>query len=137
MRKIYKSPLYFLSGVFLLLASVSSVGAAPTNSQKAENNPQIVSNYQTGDHTVVQPDNSIAYGQLGADVVMEAGEDKTFQQWYEGQNGETVHTVWRNIGTDTQCPANWLFIQNPQQPPTGDTWGYHFPDGSNYCVKSN
>lgn len=128
---------FLTCAMYFLLTGTTTVSAAPTNAQKAENDPQVVSYYPEGSHTVIQPDNTIKYGQTGTDLVMEAGEDKTFQQWYEGPNGEKVHTVWRNVGSDTTCPDNWLLVINPYQPPTGDTWGYHFPDNANYCVKSN
>ena len=132
-----KTLISFLTVGLLCSLGVTKVSAAPTNPPKADNNPQVVAYYPVGSHTVIQPDNTILYGQNGTDLVLEAGEDKTFQQWYEGVNGDKVHTVWRNVGSDTQCPSDWLLIQNPYQPPTGDTWGYHFPNGDNYCVKSN
>ena len=137
MKKLYKTTIFLLTLALTLLGGASNATAAPTNEQKAFNNPQVVSYYPLGNHTVIQPDNTIEYGKIGADLVLEAGEDKTFQQWYRGIDGEKTHTVWRNVNGDTQCPSNWLYIQNPYQPPTGDTWGYHFPDGDNYCAKSN
>jgi hypothetical protein len=138
MKDLYmKSALYLVGLLYIFFAGAAVVNASPANPQKAANNPQVVAYYESSSHTVIQPDMSIEYDQWGDDLVMKAGKSGTFQQWYVGPDGEKVHSVWKNIGSSTECPESWLLIVNPYQPPTGDTWGYHFPNGDNYCVKSN
>lgn len=88
MKYLYIPALSLVLGFSLLIGNVARVKAAPTNENKGTQNPQVVAYYPQGNHTVIQPDNSIKYGQIGTDLVLEAGEDKTFQQWYEGNNGD-------------------------------------------------
>jgi len=127
-----------LSAVFTwVLFWGGTVLASPANEHKAENNPNVVAYYDNpSSHTVIQPDGSIKYDQKGKDLVQQAG--KNFQQFYEDEEGgNRVHTLFRNVGSDTSCDGPFLFLENPYNPPTGDTWGYYFPEGDNYCVKSN
>lgn len=116
-----------------ILAMPVSAFAAPFN---AANNPNIVANYPNGPHTIVEKDGSIDYRDYGADVVIRAGNSNNFQQWFVGNN-DSDHSVWMDVETATSCPAKWTFIENPYHPPFGDTWGYYFPPGDNYCVHTN
>lgn len=120
--------------VGMTLMQAGAVYASPANENKGNNNPNVVAFYPDSTHTVIQPDGSIKYEQPGADLVMQAG--KNFQQWYDGPSTD-VHTLWRNVGDDTSCNGHFTLVENPYQPPTGDTWGTYFPNGDNYCVKSN
>jgi hypothetical protein len=137
MKKLIPAVGYFLAAALILALGAGGVSASPANPNKGNNNPNVVSYYENETHTVIQSDGSIEYDQPGDDLVMKAGKSKNFQQWYVGPDGEKVHTVWKNVGDATECANGWMLIINPYQPPTGDTWGFHFPDGDNYCVKSN
>lgn len=122
----------------VLFGFTGTVYASPANENKAKNNPNVVAYYNDpyDTHTVIQPDGTIEYGLKGKDLVQKAG--KNFQQFYEDKYGENrVHTLFRNVGDDTSCKGPFMFLENPYDPPNGDTWGYYFPSGDNYCVKSN
>ncbi len=124
------------STLFALAVSLTGAAyASPANENKADNNPNVVAYYENQSHTVIQPDGSILYDQPGGkDIVHQAGSN--FQQFYEDPDGNRVHTLFRNVGDDTSCQVG-LFLQNPYDPPTGDTWGTYFPEGDNYCAQSN
>lgn len=99
---------------------------------KAENNPQIVANYPTGDHGIVgEP-----YLHEGADVVMKAGKSGNFQQWFYGTSAEPNHpvegdhSVWK-LSKDGTCKDGWDLVENANQ-----SWGDYLQPG-NYCVKTN
>jgi hypothetical protein len=121
--------------VSMFLVNTGAVLAAPASVPKAENNPNVVAFYTSGPHAVIQKDGTILYNQQGADLVLQSGWN--FQQWYVDASGNVVHTLFRNVGDDTTCNGNGLFIENPYDPPNGDTWGYYFPDGDNYCASSS
>ena len=131
-----KKSLIFSTLFAIAVSLTGSAYASPVNDNLGLNNPNVVSYYPSGTHTVIQPDNTIEYEQLGGDVVFQAGSN--FQQFYEDPNGNRVHTLFRNVGTDTECQVG-LFLENPYDPPApgADTWGYHFPPGDNYCAQSN
>lgn len=137
MKKIFG----LIVSVCLMSLAVSPALAAPND---AANNPNIVANYPDGQHTVIEGNGVTDYNHVGSDVVMQAGNSNNFQQWFNGTSTtETAdsthgdHSVWRDIGQDTSCPSGWTFVENPNQPPTGDTWGTYFPSGDNYCVHTN
>lgn len=120
-----------LSGLVLMLVGVAPVFAAPFN---AENNPQIVANFPTGDHGVVGESDT----HNGADVVMRAGDSGNFQQWFYGtstENGGIIegdHSVWMHVGSSTTCPNDdWDLVVNANQ-----SWGDYLEPG-NYCVHTN
>lgn len=126
MKKVMMSIAAFLT---LALFSAPVTLAAPNNST---NNPNVVANYPTGNHTVIMPDGSIAYNQMGADVVMVTGNSNNGQQWYLNPDGGGVHTNFKDVGSDTSCSPGWTFIgkANP-------SWGSYFTAGDNYCANSN
>ncbi|KKR33151.1 MAG: hypothetical protein UT63_C0023G0014 [Candidatus Gottesmanbacteria bacterium GW2011_GWC2_39_8] len=107
--------------------------AAPTNENKAENNPQVVAYYTEGEHGV--PPESDTH--TGTDLVMQAGESGNFQQWFLGLNEETgknegAHSLWKNVGTDTTCPNGWTLV-----PDANPEWGDYLEPGANFCVHTN
>ncbi len=127
--------------VFLMVFVVTPAFAAPNN---AANNPNIVANFPSGQHTVIEGNGVTDFNHVGSDVVMKAGNSNNFQQWFQGSSttesqagAHGDHSVWRDIGSNTSCPSGWTFVANPKQPPTGDTWGSYFPNGDNYCVHTN
>lgn len=106
--------------------------AAPTNTPKGNNNPNVVAFYTTGDHGIVG-EYSL---HTGADLVMAAGKSGNFQQWFTGNGDGTLtyegdHSVWKSVGTSTSCPKGWSLVVNAQK-----DWGSYLQPG-NYCVHSN
>jgi hypothetical protein len=103
--------------------------AYPTNS----NNSQIVANYTSGDHGI--PGETATH--TGSDVVKLNGHSGNLNQWFYGtstENGgitEGDHSVWKNIGTSTNCPNGTLIVN------AYPAWGYYLQPGANYCVKTN
>ena len=122
-------------GVVVLVLSANEAVASPLNEHKAENNPNVVAYLTNGIHTVIMPDGSLVNNWEGGDLVQQAGLN--FHQFFEDVNGNRIHTLFRNIGDGTDCPSGWWFLENPYDPTPGDTWGYYFPEGDNYCVRSN
>jgi len=114
--------------LFLVLAAVSVVKAAPNNPQKAANNPNKVAYYEEGLHAI--PTDPITYV-TGTNIVTERGNSGQIQAWYTGENGHGYHSVW-NIAKKDSCPANWVFIEDPYP-----EWGDYLTPGANYCVKVN
>lgn len=125
MKKILLSIIVFVT---FAAFGVPMTFAAPFN---ANNNPNIVANYPTGDHTVIMPDGSIVYNQQGADIVMMNKNSGNAQQWYDNGDGG-VHTNFKDVGQATTCSNGWTFVgqANP-------SWGGYFVVGDNYCAKSN
>ncbi len=114
------------------VATMFSAGSAYAAPFDASNNPQIVANYESGPHGIPQEPE---YHE-GMDVVMKAGNSGNFQQWFEGTSASEgyhgEHSVWKEVGSDTSCPAGWDFYLDPN-PEHGD----YLTPGANYCVKTN
>jgi hypothetical protein len=119
-------------GVFML-ASVSASFAEPTNPEKADNNPQTVAYYTSGDHGIAgEPDTH-----TGTDYVRQDGNSGNFDQWFSGTTTESDHTseyehsVWKSVGDSTSCPAGAVLVVDAQA-----SWGNYLSPG-NYCVFNN
>lgn len=131
--------------LFTLLTVSSAVLADPSNEEKAGGylfnkyggNKNVVAYYPDGTHTILGQQDII---HTGEDLVMRAGKSNNFQQWFVGTSDEEGlhghHTVWRVKKTEN-CPKKWTYVANPNNPPDGDTWGYYFPEDTDYCVKTN
>lgn len=123
----------FLSIIFVAMSG-SAVFAAPDNTAKGTNNPQVVAFYQDGTHGVVGENAT----HTGTDLVMQSGQSGNFQQWFTGTsqpNGvEGDHSVWKSVGNATDCSQlgnGWVFVANANQ-----SWGSYLQPG-NYCVHTN
>lgn len=123
--------LSMLMAALAFLGLSGQVMAAPF---RAENNPQIVANYDSGLHGI--PGESATHE--GSDVVMRAGNSGNFQQWFEGtstENGgitEGDHSVWKE-SSDCQCKdGETAVISTPS-----NFWGDYLQQGATYCVKTN
>ena len=99
----------------------------------AIHNPNIVANYQTGQHGVV----SEPYVHTGADVVMQNGQSGNFQQWFYGTTNEPGvtsegdHSLFKNVGTSSSCTSGATLLTHPV------AWGSYLNASANYCVKTN
>lgn len=144
MKKLFA----LLSVVSTLFFGAPAVLAAPFNA--ADNNPQVVAYYPTGDHGVVG-ENATHTGQ---DLVMEASvgahkdpltnDAKVTQQWFygqanEGQNGSTItegdHSVFM-LSKDGTCQNGWYVLSNVNTNPN-NFWGDYLTTGATYCVRTN
>ncbi len=124
----------YIMSIFMALAMLFSavpVFAAPF---KADNNPQIVANYATGDHGI--PGEPATH--TGADVVMQAGNSGNFQQWFYGFADENSgimegdHSVWK-LSKDGTCPSNtFAMTVGPN-----NFWGDYLVQGATYCIRTN
>jgi hypothetical protein len=116
-------------GVLMSFGAAQSVEAGPF---KAENNPQIVANYDSGPHGI--PGESEHH--VGADVVLQAGKSGNFIQWFvghsdsEGHHGE--HSVWKVKKDNQDCKDNWLLYPQPNP-----DWGDYLVENADYCVMTN
>ena len=125
--------LTFLLALIGILAFPAITFAAPDNSQKAANNPQVVAYYDSGTHGIVGEDPT----HTGTDLVMKAGNSGNFQQWFTGtatapdSNPEGDHSIWMSVGDSTSCPSGWNLVTNANQ-----LWGNYLQAG-NYCVHNN
>lgn len=126
-----KNLLKILGVIPMFLLMVSPAFAAPNN---AENNPNIVANYPTGDHGI--PGEPATHN--GSDVVMAAGKSGNFQQWFygttteEGVVTEGDHSVWK-LSKDGTCPDNTVQMTVN----SGNFWGDYLVDGGTYCIRTN
>lgn len=106
----------------------SAALAAPINSQKADNNSQVVAYYSTGIHAI--PTDPVTY-LTGTDLVTTRGNTGQIQAWYTGEDGHGVHSTW-NISKDGTCPNSWVLIAQAYP-----TWGDYLTPGADYCVYNN
>jgi hypothetical protein len=120
-------------GIFSMLVLAAAVFVTPTFAApfNAENNPQIVANYDSGDHGIVgEP-----YLHTGADVVMTTGKNGGIQQWFYGigEDGkkEGDHSVWK-VSKDGSCDSGWVLVEDPYP-----EWGDYLVPGADYCVHTN
>jgi hypothetical protein len=109
------------------LALPAGVAAAPFNA--ADKNPQVVAYYPTGIHAIAG--NPITYHE-GADLVKRNGASGNFQQWYQHPDGWGIHSVWKDVGSQTTCSKGWVFIAQ-----ANPGWGDYLTAGANYCVHNN
>lgn len=120
-----------MAGACALFAlTITTAGAAPTNTPKGTNNPQVVAFYQTGAHGIVGEN----YLHTGVDLVKRNGNSKNFQQWFLGDSAEGFHgdhSVWK-ISKDGTCAADWIAVPNASA-----SWGDYLEAGATYCVKTN
>ncbi len=127
MRKIYA---FILIVGGLLFTPVVSL-AAPFN---ADGNPQIVANYDSGEHGVVGETET----HTGADVVMRAGESGNFQQWFYGTSTEDGgitegdHSIWK-LSEDGACNGGATAMTVNSE----NFWGDYLVEGGTYCIKTN
>lgn len=119
--------------VVFVASSVTGVFADPTNPQKADNNPQTVAYYTSGDHGVVGESST----HTGTDYVRQDGNSGNFDQWFCGsatspdQLSECEHSVWLSVGSQTSCMGNGKLVENASA-----SWGSYLSSG-NYCVFTN
>lgn len=118
-------------GVLYLMLSVSSF-AAPNNSSKADNNPQVVAFYDSP-HDNTLPTDPVTYHAIGSDLVMLRGDTGEIQQWFTFADNPNhgLHSVW-NISKDGTCPAGWVLIAR-----AAPLWGDYLTLGADYCVHNN
>lgn len=117
----------------LMGLAVTSAFAAPTNNNKADNNPQVVAYYTSGTHGIVGENAT----HTGTDLVMQAGQSGNFQQWFTGNSTQSSnptegdHSVWLWVGQATSCDSGWNLVVNANA-----SWGSYLQPG-NYCVHTN
>jgi len=122
--------------IAIMLSTSSPIAfAAPF---KAKYNPQIVANYNSGDHGI--PGEPFLH--QGADVVMLAGKSWNVQQWFYGyseENGGIIegdHSVWK-LSKNGQCPTDTTAVTVSTDPASSNYWGNYLKDGTTYCVRTN
>ena len=141
--------LKYIASFFIVLAMLfvfaGNVLANPTNEHKAQyflkfvlsGNKNVVSYYFDGRHEIPGEPNEEHFGE---DLVMKAGNSGNFHQWFLGWSEEESyhgeHSLWL-VKRGPECPDDFLEI--PDANPEGDDvgWGDHFPEGADYCVKTN
>jgi len=127
---------YFLVSLAVLIVGLGVSSFAQAAPFSAENNPNIVANYSTGDHGIVGD----PFLHTGADVVMKLGNSGKFMQWFEGmsaENGGIVQAVkskW-TLSKDGTCPRGSLMIQNINTNPD-NFWGDYLQTGATYCISN-
>ena len=114
--------------ILLTFALASAALAAPTSSQKADNNTQVVAYYSTGVHAI--PTSPVTYV-TGTDLVTMRGDTGEIQAWYTSTDGHGVHSIW-NLSKDGTCPSNWVLIAQAYP-----VWGDYLAPGADYCVHNN
>ena len=120
------------TGIFML-ASASGVFAEAPNPQIANNNPQTVAYYTSGDHGIAGDSAT----HTGTDYVRQNGNSGNFDQWFCGSSTESSdpseceHSVWMSVGDATTCNAGGVLVEDAQA-----SWGDYLSPG-NYCVRSN
>lgn len=124
MKKIYAG----IFGLALVLALPVVALAAPDNTNKADNNPQVVAYYPTGIHAI--PTDPITYV-TGTDLVTMRGNSGQIEAWYTGSDNHGIHSVW-NISKDGTCPMNWVLIKQAYP-----SWGTYLTPGADYCANNN